>query len=299
MSSPAAARSSKLASDRDHHEPETKTVAELLFQIGRYAARRRLVVIGTWLVILALAAAAYAVGGGPLGSQITIPGTPTDQVAQRLATDFPAAAGGSRHGRVPYRGWERADRQSANGHQRPRRRCVRDRWRALGDRPVRGRGAAPGAATADRGRSNPARAGAGTGRPGAGTGRRRASPGRGSRAARPGQGTARRPAGADRPGPGPDRRPATADRRRQRPAPGVIGGPSHLRGRQHGAGPRPVHGQRAPDQPGDEGRRAGGVRIRRPSRVLRSTSPTRSSRGCRRSSASARRRGSWWPRSSC
>jgi RND superfamily putative drug exporter len=68
-------------------------VAELLFRIGRFAARRRLVVGGTWLVILALAAAAYAVGGGPLTGQITIPGTPTDQVAQRLAAELPAAAG--------------------------------------------------------------------------------------------------------------------------------------------------------------------------------------------------------------
>lgn len=70
-------------------------MAELLFRIGRYAARRRLVVGGTWLVILAIAAAAYAVGGGTLSGQITIPGTPTDQVARQLATKFPEAAGGS------------------------------------------------------------------------------------------------------------------------------------------------------------------------------------------------------------
>ncbi len=76
-------------------------MAELLFRIGRYAARRRLAVIGAWLLILALAAAAFAVGGGPLTGQITIPGTPTDQVAQRLATDFPEAAGGS--GTVVFR----------------------------------------------------------------------------------------------------------------------------------------------------------------------------------------------------
>ena len=70
-------------------------MAELLFRIGHYAAGRRLVIGGVWLSILALAGVAFAVGGGPLTGEITIPGTATDQVAQRLATEIPGAAGGT------------------------------------------------------------------------------------------------------------------------------------------------------------------------------------------------------------
>ncbi len=68
-------------------------MAELLFRIGRHAARRRLAVVVAWLAVLVVAAAAFAVGGRPLTGQITIPGTPTDLVAKQLAAEIPDAAG--------------------------------------------------------------------------------------------------------------------------------------------------------------------------------------------------------------
>jgi putative drug exporter of the RND superfamily len=70
-------------------------MAELLYRIGRFAARRRLLVIATWLSLLVVAGAAFAVGGRTPTGEITIPGTPTEQVTERLAASFPDAAGGT------------------------------------------------------------------------------------------------------------------------------------------------------------------------------------------------------------
>ncbi|HEY4753721.1 MAG TPA: hypothetical protein VIH37_10570, partial [Candidatus Limnocylindrales bacterium] len=70
-------------------------MAELLFRLGRFAARRRLAVITTWVAILAVAAGAFAVGGHTPAGEISIPGTPTAQVTDRLAATLPQAAGGN------------------------------------------------------------------------------------------------------------------------------------------------------------------------------------------------------------
>ncbi|MCD0443983.1 MMPL family transporter [Glycomyces sp. A-F 0318] len=70
-------------------------MAELLFRIGRAAARRAKTVIAVWVLVLAAAGAAYALGGGTLATAFTIPDTPTSEVTDRLAEEFPEASGGS------------------------------------------------------------------------------------------------------------------------------------------------------------------------------------------------------------
>ena len=70
-------------------------MAELLYRIGRFATRRRGTVVLVWLAILAATVGAYVYGGGSLASEITIPGTPTAQVTDRLEAAFPEAAGGT------------------------------------------------------------------------------------------------------------------------------------------------------------------------------------------------------------
>ena len=70
-------------------------MAELLYRIGGFASRRSGIVIVAWVAILALAGVAFAIGGGQLANGLSIPGTPTAEVTERLATEFPAAAGGN------------------------------------------------------------------------------------------------------------------------------------------------------------------------------------------------------------
>src|ERR1035437_6278025 len=68
-------------------------MAELLFRIGRIAARRRLAVVATWVAILVVAAAAFAAFGKTPSSSISIPGTPTAVVTEHLAASMPGTAG--------------------------------------------------------------------------------------------------------------------------------------------------------------------------------------------------------------
>jgi RND superfamily putative drug exporter len=70
-------------------------VAELLYRLGKLAAKRALVVIIAWVVLLGLAATAYLLGAGTLSSNFDIPGTPTDKVANELAAKLPAFSGSS------------------------------------------------------------------------------------------------------------------------------------------------------------------------------------------------------------
>ena len=70
-------------------------MAELLFKIGRLAARRARTVIAVWIAALAAAGVAFALGGGTLATSFSIPDTPTAEVTERLETEFPDAAGGT------------------------------------------------------------------------------------------------------------------------------------------------------------------------------------------------------------
>ena len=68
-------------------------MAELLYRIGRIAARRRLAVVATWVAILFLVVSAFAAFGKTPSSDITIPGTPTAVVTEHLAISMPSTAG--------------------------------------------------------------------------------------------------------------------------------------------------------------------------------------------------------------
>ena len=70
-------------------------MAELLFRIGRFAARRHWTVIGAWLGVLALTAVTYVTFAGALSTNITLPDTPTTRVSQQLERDFEGAGGGT------------------------------------------------------------------------------------------------------------------------------------------------------------------------------------------------------------
>ncbi len=70
-------------------------MAELLYRLGRLCARRAWIVLATWTVVLGLSVTGYLVAGGVLSSQVTIPGTATTEVSDRLAQRFPSASGGN------------------------------------------------------------------------------------------------------------------------------------------------------------------------------------------------------------
>jgi RND superfamily putative drug exporter len=70
-------------------------MAELLYRLGTFAARRAALVVIGWVVILGLAGGAYLIGAGTLSSNFDIPGTPTDTVAKQLAKKLPAYSGAS------------------------------------------------------------------------------------------------------------------------------------------------------------------------------------------------------------
>ncbi|PJI84804.1 MMPL family transporter [Luteimicrobium subarcticum] len=70
-------------------------MAALLYRLGRFSARRYVVVLVTWLVALVVAGGAYLAFGGTITTAITIPGTATQKVTDDLATTFPEASGGS------------------------------------------------------------------------------------------------------------------------------------------------------------------------------------------------------------
>ena len=70
-------------------------MASLLYRLGRFAARRSLLVVLGWVVLIALAGIGYGVGHGALSGAITIPGTATQKVADQLAKDLPQVSGGS------------------------------------------------------------------------------------------------------------------------------------------------------------------------------------------------------------
>ncbi|MER7369847.1 MMPL family transporter, partial [Nonomuraea wenchangensis] len=70
-------------------------MAELLYRLGRFTARRAWWVITAWVVVLALAVGAFLAFGGTMSSTMTIPGTPTAQVTDRLKTELPVASGGT------------------------------------------------------------------------------------------------------------------------------------------------------------------------------------------------------------
>ncbi len=70
-------------------------MAELLYRIGRFSARRARLVITAWVVILAGAGAAFAVGFGGLSSSFDIPNTASGAVIDELVEKLPDYSGAS------------------------------------------------------------------------------------------------------------------------------------------------------------------------------------------------------------
>ncbi|MEB2529097.1 MULTISPECIES: MMPL family transporter [Kocuria] len=75
-------------------------MAHLLYRLGRFAARRAWVVIAAWVAALMLAGGAFAVAGGQLTNTMSIPGTETQRLADRLQSELPQAANGT--GRIVF-----------------------------------------------------------------------------------------------------------------------------------------------------------------------------------------------------
>ena len=70
-------------------------MAELLYRLGRFSARRAWLVVSAWIAILVIAIGGFVAFGGSLSSTLSIPGTPTQEVQDRLAEELPAASGGT------------------------------------------------------------------------------------------------------------------------------------------------------------------------------------------------------------
>ncbi|WP_228506457.1 MMPL family transporter [Plantibacter sp. VKM Ac-2880] len=70
-------------------------MAELLYRLGRFSARRAWAVLISWIVILGISVGAFLAFGGTLSSAVTIPGTPTAKVTDQLSESFPSASGGT------------------------------------------------------------------------------------------------------------------------------------------------------------------------------------------------------------
>ncbi|WP_269939458.1 MMPL family transporter [Arthrobacter sp. HY1533] len=66
-----------------------------LYKLGRFAARRAWLVIAAWVVIVGMVGGAVALFMGPMSNNFQIPGTETQQMADKLAADLPEASGGT------------------------------------------------------------------------------------------------------------------------------------------------------------------------------------------------------------
>ncbi|HJX78643.1 MMPL family transporter [Glutamicibacter sp.] len=70
-------------------------MAEFLYRLGRGSARHARKIIAAWFAVLLAVGIAFAIGGGTLSNAMSIPGTPTAEVTDRLAREFPEASGGT------------------------------------------------------------------------------------------------------------------------------------------------------------------------------------------------------------
>lgn len=68
-------------------------MATYLYRLGKFAYRRKGIVLSFWLVALVLAGVAAATLSGPTKDTFSIPGTPAQETQELLAERFPEAAG--------------------------------------------------------------------------------------------------------------------------------------------------------------------------------------------------------------
>lgn len=70
-------------------------MARLLYRLGLFSARRAWLVILSWIIILGMAVGAYSAFGGSLTTTMSLPGTETEKVTDRLQDAIPDSGGGS------------------------------------------------------------------------------------------------------------------------------------------------------------------------------------------------------------
>lgn len=66
-----------------------------LYKLGRFSAHRAWLVISAWVVIVGMVGGAVALFMGPMSNNFQIPGTETQQMADKLAAEIPTASGGT------------------------------------------------------------------------------------------------------------------------------------------------------------------------------------------------------------
>ncbi len=70
-------------------------MAQLLYRLGRFSARRAWIVLVAWMIALGVAAGSFVAFGGTLATSFSIPGTETERVNDRLADALPGLTGAS------------------------------------------------------------------------------------------------------------------------------------------------------------------------------------------------------------
>ena len=69
-------------------------MAELLYRLGKFSARKALLVISIWLIVILGSGAAAVFAGGKLSSSVTLDGIPSQDLVYQLQETFPDAGRG-------------------------------------------------------------------------------------------------------------------------------------------------------------------------------------------------------------
>ena len=70
-------------------------MALLLYRLGKFSFRHRWLVISLWLAVMVAVGGAAAAFHGTLSNNFQIPGTETQQMADKLKKELPSSSGGS------------------------------------------------------------------------------------------------------------------------------------------------------------------------------------------------------------
>ena len=66
-----------------------------LYKLGRFSAHRAWLVIASWIVVIGIVGGAAALFMGTTSNNFQIPGTETQQMADKLQAELPEASGGT------------------------------------------------------------------------------------------------------------------------------------------------------------------------------------------------------------